>query len=109
MPTEELKKLNRTRDWDYLSRAFSEAGTAVSVALDGGADEEVREAVGHYRRALVEVTQTSMGRNAADKNKIKALENRIMKVTGDLNKALIAGDRHAVRSALESLTLPAEE
>ncbi len=106
MPTEEIKKVNRPKDWAYLSTALMEAGNAVNKALNEGQDSDLIASVGHYRQALAEVTRTSFARNAADRTKVKALEDRLMRFASDLNKALIARDRVMVRSALLSVSYP---
>ncbi len=106
MPAEGIRKVNRPKDWAYFSSALREAGNAVDKALNEGQDSELIETIGHYRQALAEVTQTSFARNAADRTKVKALEDRLTKFASDLNKALIAGDRPLVRSTLQSLSYP---
>lgn len=108
MPEGDIKKISRASDTSYLIRALKEAGDEVSRALDSGSDEEVREAIGHYRRALAEVTQTVLGRNAGEKDKIKDLERKLGKVAADLNKGILEGDRAAIRRTLESINLPEE-
>ncbi len=109
MPPEGIKKLNRPADWEYLSRALRESGDEIIRALDSGTDEEVLESVGRYRRALVETTQTTLGRNAGERDQIKGLERKLSKVAADLNKALIEKDRPAVRATLEALSMPEDE
>lgn len=106
MPSEEIRKVNRPKDWAYFSSALRDAGDAVDKALNEGGDNELIETIGHYRHALAEVTQTGFARNAADRTKVKALEDRLMKFASDLNKALIAGDRPLIRSALLSVSYP---
>ncbi len=106
VPPVEIMRVNRPRDWAYFTFALQEAGTDLDKVLDSGEDDELRESIGRYRRALAEVTQTSFGRNAADRIKIRVLENRMTKFAGELNKALIARDRHMIRSVFEQLSFP---
>ena len=106
MPEDDIKRVNRPNSWVYFSTALKEAGDAVDKALKESADEELTEKIGAYRRALAEVTQTGFGRTALERTKIKALEDRLTKVTGDLNKGLLAHDRSLVRSTLLRLSFP---
>ncbi|HEY4525895.1 MAG TPA: hypothetical protein VJL32_02240 [Candidatus Paceibacterota bacterium] len=106
IPPEEIKRVNRPNDWAYFSSALREAGADLDKVLDTGGDSELRESIGHYRRALAEVTQTSFARNATDRIKIRVFENRLTKFAGDLNVALIAGNRSMIRSVFERLSFP---
>ncbi|MFH0890968.1 MAG: hypothetical protein V1856_02970 [Candidatus Liptonbacteria bacterium] len=106
LPPEEIKRVDRLGNLAYFSSALKEAGINLDKVLDGGGDEELRETVGLYRRALAEVTQTGTPRNAADRDKIRAFESKLNKLTADLNNAMITGNRGMIRSVLGKLSFP---
>ncbi len=106
IPPQEIRKVNRPESWAYFSLALGKAGTNLDKALVSGGDEELRESVGHYRRALAEMTQTNFACKTADRAKARVFENKLGKFASDLNVALIAGNRMMIRSVFERLSFP---